>query len=117
MQRVEVVRGVYYDSVSLMRVAQELTKIDGVIDAALNMATEANIKIMSAAGFDLSGLDLRPSDLVIAVKAKEEIIDEIIAKAKEYLSNPPWKTTEISQQYFPKSLTVPFRCYRKQTLP
>lgn len=104
MQRVEVVRGVYYDSVSLMRVAQELTKIDGVIDATLNMATEANIKIMSAAGFDLSGLDLRPSDLVIAVKAKEEIIDEIITKAKEYLSNPPWKTTEISQQYFPKSL-------------
>ena len=105
MQRVEVVRGVYYDSVSLMRVAQELTKIEGVIDATLNMATEANIQIMSSAGFDLSGLDLRPSDLVIAVEAKDEIIDEAIAKAKEYLNNPPWKTAEINQQYFPKSLS------------
>lgn len=108
MQRVEVLRGVYYDSVTLMRVAREITKIDGVEEATLNMATEANIKIMAAAGFDFAGLELSPSDLVIAVRGKEEILDEAIDRAKEYLNNPPWKKVEVAQEYHPKSFEGAF---------
>ena len=60
MQQIEVLHGTYYDSVTLMRVAQEIAKIEGIKEATLNMATEANIKIMEAAGFNFSGYKLSP---------------------------------------------------------
>lgn len=106
MQQIEIVKGAYYDSVTLMRVAQEISKIDGVEEATLNMATEANIKIMEAAGFNFSELKLSASDLIIGVKGKEEILSEAIAKAKEYLANPPWKKSQglDSDEYKPKSI-------------
>lgn len=106
MQQVEILPSAYYDSVTLMRVAQEITKIDGIEEATLNMATEANIKIMAAAGFDFTGLECSPSDLIIAVKGKEEVLSNAIAKAKEYLVSPPWKKTQTldSDEYYPKSV-------------
>jgi FdrA protein len=40
----------YHDSVSLMLVARELSKQEGVRDAAVVMATEANKSILAEAG-------------------------------------------------------------------
>ena len=39
----------YHDSVSLMLVARELAKLDGVRDASVMMATDANKSIMAGA--------------------------------------------------------------------
>ncbi len=40
----------YHDSVSLMLVARELAEMEGVIDAAVVMATDANKAILKEAG-------------------------------------------------------------------
>lgn len=60
----------YYDSVSLMLVARELTKMAGVQDAAVVMATEANKTLLKESGlFSADAQAAGPNDLVIAVSA------------------------------------------------
>ena len=46
MQRLEVIARTYYDSVTLMRVAKEITAREGVKSASLSMGTEANLRIL-----------------------------------------------------------------------
>ena len=90
-QRLEIIRRTYYDSVTLMLVAKELLKLEGISVATLNMGTEANYKIMGAGGFDLTGVDATPNDLVLALLSDapeaEKVLDDALAKAKEYLAN------------------------------
>lgn len=58
----------YYDSITLMLVARELTKMDGVQDAAVIMATEANKTLLAEAGLLTPDAQAAgPNDLVIAV--------------------------------------------------
>ncbi len=62
----------YHDSVSLMLVARELSALEGVQDAAVVMATEANKSILSGAGLLTDQVSRAcPNDLVIAVKARD----------------------------------------------
>jgi len=103
LQRIAVERGTYFDSVTLMLISREIGAMEGVEQVALNMATEANLRIMASAGFDLSGLELGESDLVIAVKGKEEVLDRAISRAKELLKSPPGRRSD-SASYFPKSV-------------
>ena len=106
MQKVEIIKGIYQDSVTLMRVAQEINKTDGIEEATLNMATEANIRIMEVAGFDFAGFEFSPSDLIIAVKGDGKVLSGAISKAKEYLVCPPWEKSRRLDldEYNPKSL-------------
>lgn len=106
MQRVEVLKGAYYDSVTLMLVARELTKLEGIQSASLSMGTEANFRIMATGGFSLEGLDAGPGDMIIALLGEaEEGLDKALATAKEYLANPPWKKATSAGDYRPKSLS------------
>ncbi len=105
MQQLEIVRGAYYDSVTLMLVAKELNKLDGVASSSLSMGTEANYKIMTGGGFDLSGTDASPADLIIGVQGEdEEVLRNALVLAKDYLANPPWKKNTGPSDYRPKSL-------------
>jgi FdrA protein len=105
LQLLETVKGAYYDSVTLMLVAKELDKLDGVSSSSLSMGTDANYRIMEGGGFDLSGVDASPADLIIGVRgADPAVLAEAIAAAKEYLSNPPWKKDSGLSDYRPKSL-------------
>jgi FdrA protein len=95
----------YYDSITLMRVAKEITNMEGVENASLSMGTEANLRILAAAGFDLSEIDVTPNDLVIAISGDEAVLEEALSKSKEYLANPPWKKSgRESESYKPRSL-------------
>ncbi len=63
----------YHDSVSLMLVARELSGLEGVQDAAVVMATEANKSILENAGLLTDAAKAAtPNDLVIAVKTGTE---------------------------------------------
>ena len=63
----------YHDSVSLMLVARELSNLDGVQDAAVVMATEANKSILTDAGLLTDeAKSATPNDLLIAVSAEKE---------------------------------------------
>lgn len=67
----------YHDSVSLMLAARELSRLQGVKDAAVVMGTEANKAILAEAGL-LTGeaQAATPNDLLIAVSAESEPLAE-----------------------------------------
>ncbi len=66
----------YHDSVSLMLVAQELSHLAGVEDAAVVMATEANKGILKEAGLlTPEAQAATPNDLVIAIRAGVQALD------------------------------------------
>lgn len=105
MQQIEVIKGAYYDSVTLMLVAKELNKLDGVSSSSLSMGTEANYRIMAGGGFDLSAVDASPADLIIGVQGGDaELLKNALATAQDYLANPPWKKDAGPSDYRPKSL-------------
>ena len=105
MQKLEILKGAYYDSVTLMLVAKELNKLEGVTSSSLSMGTEANYHIMAGGGFDLSGVDATPNDLIIGVQGSDEgALAKAVETAKEYLANPPWKKDAGPSDYRPKSL-------------
>ncbi len=63
----------YHDSVSLMLVARELSRQEGVLDAAVVMGTEANRSILEGAGLLTEvARKATPNDLVLVVKTGEE---------------------------------------------
>ena len=49
--------GMYYDSVTLMQVAKELSSMKGIIDSAVVMATAENKSIVKTSGLYTSGLN------------------------------------------------------------
>lgn len=77
----------YHDSVSLMLVARELTKLEGVRDAAIVMATEANKSILAEAGLLTDEVKTAsPNDLLISINAENaSIADAALQKAEGLL--------------------------------
>lgn len=77
----------YHDSVSLMLVARELSNLEGIKDAAVVMATEANKSILAEAGLLTEQVKgATPNDLVIAVNAADDSkADQALKKADQLL--------------------------------
>jgi FdrA protein len=64
-------QGFYLDSVALMRLSREIAAMDGVIEAALMMATPANLAIMREAGLLDGTPEAQGNDLMLALRASE----------------------------------------------
>ncbi|MGL5930053.1 MAG: FdrA family protein [Dermatophilaceae bacterium] len=64
---VEVRRGAYHDSVSLLEVSRAVAATPGVSAAQVAMATELNLEVLRGMGFDVPD-DAGPNDLVVAVR-------------------------------------------------
>ncbi len=96
----------YHDSVTLMLVANALSALPGVADAAVVMGTPANREIIAAAGLlTAEAAAAQPDDLVIAVKAADETSGHAaLAKADELLAARAAKTTATAER--PKSLAA-----------
>ncbi len=77
----------YHDSVSLMLVARDLSKLEGVKDAAVVMGTEANKSILTDAGLlTEEAKAASPNDLVIAVAtSSDSLADAALQKAEVLL--------------------------------
>jgi len=82
-----VKRGEYFDSVTLMRVAQKINTEKGVIDSGLITGSRENKAILKASGlFVDSFTKAADNDLLIAVKARsEKIAAQILDSADDYL--------------------------------
>jgi FdrA protein len=77
----------YHDSVSLMLVARELTEFPGVEDASVVMGTEANKSLLEQAGLLTREADATtPNDLIIAVKAEDDVAEKALEEAEKILS-------------------------------
>jgi succinyl-CoA synthetase alpha subunit len=70
--RVEVRRGTYHDSVTLMQVSRQAEELPGVEAAAAVAATPVNLELLARQGFAVDGGELGPSDLVVCVRAADE---------------------------------------------
>ncbi len=94
----------YHDSVSLMLVARELSGYEGVQDAAVVMATEANKSILSEAGLLTDEANAATAnDLVIAVMAvNEQVADEALEHAEVILSKKASQDDEVG--FKPKTI-------------
>lgn len=85
--KVLIKQGEYHDSVSLMLVARELARLEGVEDAAVVMGTEANKSILTDAGLLTQEATAASSnDLVIAVASSSDSLAELaLQKAEDLL--------------------------------
>ncbi len=76
----------YYDSVTLMLVARELTHLPGVQDAAVVMATDANKAILREAGLLTHDIEAAgANDLAIAVSLDDGAEVDPLAEAEKLL--------------------------------
>ncbi|HEY88557.1 MAG TPA: acyl-CoA synthetase FdrA [Thermoflexia bacterium] len=94
--RTNIKSGEYYDSVTLMEVAQGLLELEGVVDAAVVMGTPANKGIL--AGADLLTPEAQAAvadDLVIAVRTEsDEVAEQALALAETLLE----ETGKVSEE-------------------
>ncbi|SQI39697.1 membrane protein FdrA [Leminorella richardii] len=74
----------YKDSVSLMQVSAKLNALEGVKQASVAMATDANIERMRDAGMAVE-VSAKPNDLLIALIADQEAGHRALALADELL--------------------------------
>jgi len=70
--RVEVRRGTYHDSVTLMQVSRQAEQLLGIEAAAAVAATPVNLELLARQGFAVDRAGLGPSDLVVCVRAADE---------------------------------------------
>ncbi len=97
----------YRDSVFLMRVAQEVRKVNGVLDVGIMMGTPANKKVLRAAGLHSPAAeDAGPRDLIVAVSAQSrQSADAAIAAACELLDAPAGgRAAQGAAEAYPVSL-------------
>jgi FdrA protein len=85
-EQVEIRRGLYADSVTLMRVSQRVGQGDGVEAAMVAMATELNLAVLAGMAFSLPPVN-SANDLVIAVRARDDAAaSRAISEVERYLA-------------------------------
>ena len=98
-------KGEYFDSVTLMIAAKKIRETPGVHDAAVVMGTKENREILKASGLLIQEFrDCEDSDLLIAVKAKNDAAaGNALRQAEEHLTNVG-RRSETSSQPRPRNL-------------
>lgn len=87
---VEVRRGSYYDSVTLLRVSQAVQQVSGVQQALVAMATVLNLDLFRDLGFDAQLLGaVTPNDLIVAVHAEHQALDAALEQVEHALETRP----------------------------
>ena len=82
----------YKDSVSLMTVSARILAVDGIEAASVVMASATNVANLAEAG--LGSFEVKPNDLVVAVRGSESACDEALAKADELLKSKAGGTAD-----------------------
>jgi FdrA protein len=84
---VELRRGAYHDSVSLMQVSRAVAATPGVSAAQVAMATELNVDVLRGMGFDVPA-EAGPNDLVVALRADDQAgVDAGLAAVADALAS------------------------------
>lgn len=83
---VELRRGTYHDSVSLMQVSRSVAGTDGVTAAQVAMATELNVDVLRGMGFDVPH-EATPNDLVVALRTEsDDVLPAALAAVESTLA-------------------------------
>ncbi|MHB8599190.1 MAG: acyl-CoA synthetase FdrA [Ktedonobacteraceae bacterium] len=88
--RAYVKRNTYFDSITLMKIARNLTGMQGIEDAAAIMATAPNLQLLAEAGLSPLESNAGPADVLFVVRARDESSAEAaLQSAEERLSQRP----------------------------
>lgn len=101
-----VKKDAYYDSVTLMLVSREIKKEHGIIDAAVMMGTDENLKILKSAGLFQISTEVSPNDLIIAIKGEERKIDEILSRIDSYFTKTHKRKRDILPENIQEALKI-----------
>lgn len=97
--------GAYYDSVVLMQLQRGLLELNGVHDAGVVMATQANRDLLATNNLLPADISANPDDLLIVVKADDDASAEsAIGQVDELLTRR--KSSGVSQDFHPRSLSA-----------
>jgi FdrA protein len=98
-------KGLYIDSVALMRFSRSIAGLDGVEEAALMMGTPANLGILKDAGLlDGTGEGASGGDLVVAIRASDAAQAEAALVEAERLLDQPRGSRGEGAVWRPRSL-------------
>ena len=90
---IKIVRNLYRDSVSLMQLSSGLTKLSGVAEASIIMASPGNIDLLREAGLVTGAVQASPSDLLIALKGESDAaLADALVEAERALREEPRNT-------------------------
>jgi FdrA protein len=105
-RQVQVRKGTYQDSVTLMQVSQQLNARSDVTSALVAMATELNLQMLGDMGFD-SPADVTPNDLVVAIDLTDgDAADTVLAALDELLTAEPRRGGGVADPGLPAPPTV-----------
>ena len=85
-----VKRNLFRDSIQLMRLTEDVKKLEGVDDAVVSMGTDTNIRLLKDLG--LSGAESKGAgegDLVVAVRTKPGFGNEVMDRVVKLVMAPP----------------------------
>lgn len=104
----EIRPGAYYDSIVLMQLQASLARLPGVADAAVVMASAANLELLESSGLrppDLGAVG--SNDLVIAVRAQSEA--SALAALEQVDGLLERRRAAVAGEYRPRGLATAVR--------
>lgn len=114
--KVIVKKSTYRDSISLMKISNNIAKLPGITQAAVVMATELNRRVLSEAGFvDAAIGPANTSDMIVAIEAKDAAsLDAALTETERWLiqhekptgENPPPTSLEEALELVPDANLV-----------
>lgn len=91
--KARIKRNMYFDSITLMRIAQSLTGMEGIEDAAAIMATAPNLQLLEEAGLTPPDGNAGAADVLLVVRASDDAFAEsALQSAEEQLAQRPVAT-------------------------
>lgn len=100
--RHQVRPGAYHDSIVLMQLRASLAALPGVVDAAVVMATEANLDLLRQGDLLPPRTGASPEDLLVVVRGEED--GAVVAALEQVDSLLARRPTAGDDEYRPRSL-------------
>lgn len=105
MNHVELRRGAYADSVTLLQVSRTVQGVEGVAAAQVAMATALNVEVLTEMGFEVPA-EATTNDMVVAVRLAEGgDLDAALAGVDRALADASRRTTSGPTQEAPPRTT------------
>lgn len=108
MAVIEIRKGTYYDSVTLMQLQASLMKLPGISNAGVMMGTAANKDLLRQSGLlNEQAEQAGDTDLIIGVEADDETaVDTALSQVDNLLSH---RRSDGDEDYMPKTLAAASR--------
>jgi FdrA protein len=105
---VELRRGAYADSVTLLQVSRTVQGEPGVVAAQVAMATPLNLEVLTGMGFDVP--EAAPDDLVVALRLDDSTdAGEVLGAVDAALSRSARSTSTTSETAPPRTTAAALR--------